>query len=72
MAGAFGYEARHYDASMAMGELRGAARSVSMHAPKALIVADGFSCRHQIRDGAGRNAAARRPRVLELALDRLP
>jgi Fe-S oxidoreductase len=55
MAGAFGYEARHYDVSMAMGELAllPAARAASA---ATLIVADGFSCRHQIRDGAGRSA----------------
>ena len=70
MAGAFGYEARHYDASMAMGEL--AVLPAARAAPaKAIIVADGFSCRHQIRDGAGRNAL-HVARVLELALDRLP
>ena len=69
MAGAFGYEARHYDASMAMGEL--AVLPAARAAPaKAIIVADGFSCRHQIRDGAGRNAL-HVARVLELALDRL-
>ncbi len=55
MAGAFGYEARHYDVSMAMGEL--ALLPAARAAPAAtLIIADGFSCRHQIRDGAGRNA----------------
>jgi hypothetical protein len=39
-----------------MGELSllPAVRAV---APDALIVADGFSCRHQIRDGTGRVAA---------------
>jgi Fe-S oxidoreductase len=55
MAGAFGYGADTYDVSMAMGELsllpavRGAAADT-------VIVADGFSCRHQIKDGAGREA----------------
>ena len=66
MAGAFGYEARHYDVSMAMGELAllPAARAASA---TTLIVADGFSCRHQIRDGAGRDAQ-HVARVLEQAL----
>jgi Fe-S oxidoreductase len=55
MAGAFGYAAETYDVSMRMGELsllpacRGAG-------PDAVIVADGFSCRHQIEHGAGRRA----------------
>ena len=55
MAGAFGYEAAHFETSMAMGELnllpavRAADRST-------IIVAGGTSCRHQIADGAGRQA----------------
>ena len=54
MAGAFGYESEHYDISMRMAEasllpeIRGA--------PDAIVVADGTSCRHQIRDGARREA----------------
>ena len=54
MAGAFGYEASHYDVSMKMAELSllPAVRS----APDAIIVADGTSCRHQIADGAQRQA----------------
>ena len=66
MAGSFGYEAEHYDVSMRMAErsLLPAVRS----APKdALIVADGTSCRHQIHDGAGREAI-HVARVLESAL----
>jgi FAD/FMN-containing dehydrogenase/Fe-S oxidoreductase len=67
MAGAFGYGADTYDVSMAMGELtllpavRGAPSDT-------LIVADGFSCRHQIRDGTGRDAL-HAVRVLALQLD---
>ena len=54
MAGSFGYEAEHYDASMKMAELSllPAVRS----AADALIVADGTSCRQQIAHGAGRGA----------------
>ena len=65
MAGAFGYEADHYDVSMQMAEanLLPAVRA----APDALIVADGTSCRHQIHAGAGR-AALHVARVLERAL----
>ena len=62
MAGAFGYEARHYDVSMAMGELA-LLPAVRAAPPRALVIADGFSCRHQIRDGAGRDAHARRARA---------
>ena len=54
MAGIFGYEAAHHAISMQMAELNllPAVRA----APDALIVADGTSCRHQIADGAGREA----------------
>jgi FAD/FMN-containing dehydrogenase/Fe-S oxidoreductase len=54
MAGAFGYEKEHYDSSMQMAEA--ALLPVVRIAPStAWIVADGFSCRHQIRDGTGRS-----------------
>jgi Fe-S oxidoreductase len=54
MAGSFGYEARHHEVSMQMAELclLPAVRS----APDAIVVADGTSCRHQIHDGAQRQA----------------
>lgn len=55
MAGAFGYGAETYDTSMAMGELALLPR-VRTAPADATIVADGFSCRHQIADGAGRTA----------------
>ncbi len=66
MAGSFGYEARHYDVSMAMAEL---ALLPAMRAagPETVAVADGFSCRHQIRDGAGREAV-HPARLLDRAL----
>lgn len=54
MAGAFGYEAAHYEASMQMAEL--SLLPAVRNAPDALIVADGTSCRHQIADGARREA----------------
>ncbi|MGH6692557.1 MAG: (Fe-S)-binding protein, partial [Gammaproteobacteria bacterium] len=66
MAGAFGYEAAHYDISMKMGELSLLPR-VRAAGGDELIVADGTSCRHQIHDGAGR-AALHVARVLEQAL----
>jgi len=66
MAGSFGYEAEHFEASMKMAEfsLLPAVRSA---AADAIIVADGTSCRHQIHDGAGREAL-HVARVLRMAL----
>ncbi len=55
MAGSFGYEAEHYATSIAMAELS-LLPAVRKAEPGALIVADGTSCRHQIADGANRQA----------------
>ncbi len=54
MAGSFGYEAAHHRISMQMAEakLLPAVRA----SPDAIVVADGTSCRHQIFDGAQREA----------------
>lgn len=66
MAGAFGYQAETYEVSKAMGELsllpavRGADKDT-------LIVADGTSCRHQIKDGSAREAV----HIARLLADRL-
>jgi Fe-S oxidoreductase len=67
MAGAFGYQAEHQELSMQIAEqaLPPAVRSAST---ATLIVADGFSCRHQIRDGARRDAL-HVASVLAMALD---
>jgi FAD/FMN-containing dehydrogenase/Fe-S oxidoreductase len=66
MAGAFGYEAEHYEVSMRMAEV--ALLPAVRNAPDSIwIVADGFSCRQQIRDGA-RREAVHVARVLEQAL----
>jgi FAD/FMN-containing dehydrogenase/Fe-S oxidoreductase len=54
MAGSFGYEAGHYDVSMEMAELN-LLPAVRKY-PGAIVVADGTSCRHQIQDGAAREA----------------
>jgi Fe-S oxidoreductase len=55
MAGAFGYHADTVDVSLAMGEL--SLLPAVRNAPAdAVIVADGTSCRHQIKDGTGRSA----------------
>lgn len=53
MAGSFGLEAEHYEASQRMAELA-LLPAVRAADPEAPIVADGFSCRHQIEDGTGR------------------
>jgi FAD/FMN-containing dehydrogenase/Fe-S oxidoreductase len=55
MAGAFGYGADTIDVSLAMGELS-LLPAVRQAAPDTIIVADGTSCRQQIRDGAARQA----------------
>jgi Fe-S oxidoreductase len=54
MAGSFGYEAKHHAVSMQMAEL--SLLPAVRAAPDALLVADGTSCRHQIHDGAQRQA----------------
>jgi len=54
MAGSFGYEANHFEVSMQMAELSLLPRLRA--SPDAIVVADGTSCRHQIHDGAQRDA----------------
>ncbi len=68
MAGAFGFEAEHDRLSMQIGELD-LLPAVRSAAKDTLVVADGTSCRHQIRDGANREAV-HVARVLESALAR--
>jgi FAD/FMN-containing dehydrogenase/Fe-S oxidoreductase len=55
MAGAFGFDAHHIDVSLKMAEaaLLPAVRSASADT---VLIADGTSCRHQIHDGAQREA----------------
>jgi len=55
MAGSFGYHAETIDASLAMGELS-LLPAVRKAPADAILVADGTSCRHQIKDGTGREA----------------
>jgi Fe-S oxidoreductase len=55
MAGSFGYDATHYEISMKMAELS-LLPKVRAAGDGVLVVADGTSCRHQIRDGAQREA----------------
>ncbi|MBW7970265.1 FAD-binding and (Fe-S)-binding domain-containing protein [Bradyrhizobium sp. BR 10289] len=68
MAGAFGYGADTYDASIEMAELS-LLPAVRKADQSTLVVADGTSCRHQIHDGAQR-AALHVARVLAMSLDR--
>ena len=66
MAGGFGFEAEHYDISIRVGQrvLLPAVRSAS---PETLVIADGFSCREQIAQAAGREAL-HVAEVLEMAM----
>jgi hypothetical protein len=66
MAGAWGYEAAHYDVSQACGE-RALFPAVRNTAGTTLIVADGFSCRHQFEQGDTGRRALHIAEVLELA-----
>ena len=67
MAGAFGYGADTIDVSMAMGELS-LLPAVRKADADTLVVADGTSCRHQIHDGAQREAL-HVARVLAMSLE---
>ncbi|MGP1677223.1 MAG: FAD-binding and (Fe-S)-binding domain-containing protein [Burkholderiales bacterium] len=68
MAGAFGYEAAHYDVSIRMAEaaLLPALRKADADT---LFVADGTSCRHQIHDGlnSGRSPGAAEREAVHVA-----
>jgi Fe-S oxidoreductase len=54
MAGSFGFEHDHYDISMKVGEQR-LLPAVRRAGQDTLVVANGFSCKEQIRQGAGRD-----------------
>jgi FAD/FMN-containing dehydrogenase/Fe-S oxidoreductase len=66
MAGTFGYQAETESISRAMAEA-GLLPAVRAAAPHDYIVADGTSCRHQIRDLSGREAL-HSVRLMERAL----
>ena len=69
MAGSFGFErGAHYDVSIRCGE-RVLLPEVRRASAETLIVADGFSCREQIRQGAEREAL-HLAEVLRMALRR--
>ena len=70
MAGAFGYGADTYAASMEMAELS-LLPAVRRADDATLIVADGTSCRHQIKDGTEREAI-HVARVLAMSLASRP
>ena len=55
MAGSFGYEEEHYELSMQVGE-QTLFPAVRKAAADVVIAAAGTSCRHQIKDGTGREA----------------
>jgi Fe-S oxidoreductase len=55
MAGSFGYTREHYEISRAIGERR-LFPAVRGKPAGAVVVASGFSCRHQIRDFTGETA----------------
>jgi hypothetical protein len=66
-AGSFGYEPRHYEVSMRVAE-QALLPAVRQTPSDAIIIADGFSCRDQIRHGTGRRAM-HTAEVLARALD---
>ena len=68
MAGSFGFESRHYDVSMRIGE-RALLPAVRHAEPETWLIADGFSCRQQIMQATGRRPLHLAD-VLALALQR--
>jgi FAD/FMN-containing dehydrogenase/Fe-S oxidoreductase len=67
MAGAFGFEKEHYPVSIACGE-RVLLPEVRNAGKETLIVADGFSCREQIRQATDRRGL-HLAQVLKMAID---
>jgi Fe-S oxidoreductase len=70
MAGSFGFEASHYDVSVAVGE-RVLLPAVRTADEDTLIIADGFSCREQIA-GLTDRGALHLAQVLQMALQEGP
>ena len=66
MAGAFGFERRHFEISMRVGE-RVLLPKVRQASADTIIIADGFSCREQIAQATGREAL-HLSQVLQMAL----
>jgi Fe-S oxidoreductase len=67
MAGAFGFEAKHYDISMRAGE-RVILPLVREASADTLIIANGFSCREQITQATGRETL-HLAEVLKMAME---
>ncbi len=67
MAGPFGFDANHYDVSMAIGE-RALLPRVRAAERTTIVVANGFSCREQISQTTDRQAM-HPAQVLKMALD---
>jgi FAD/FMN-containing dehydrogenase/Fe-S oxidoreductase len=68
MAGAFGFEQKHYDLSMKLGE-RVLLPMVREADRDTMIIADGFSCREQIEQSTGRKTL-HFAEVLKMAYER--
>ena len=66
MAGAFGFERRHYEVSMRIGE-RALLPAIRGAHSDCLVIADGFSCTEQIAQATGR-----RPLHMAQVLERQP
>jgi len=56
MAGSFGLEAEHYEASQTMAGLS-LLPALRTAPPEVRVIANGFSCRHQIANGSSRRAS---------------
>lgn len=67
MAGSFGFEEQHYDISMKVGE-RVLLPEVNQASSETLIIANGFSCREQIRQSTKREAM-HLSQVLQMAIN---
>ena len=67
LAGNFGFESGHYDVSVACAE-EALLPALRRHPVDQPVLADGFSCRLQIEQLAGRRAM----HLAELLLDRMP
>ena len=65
MAGSFGYESEHYEASVKMAELK--LLPALREDPNCIVVAGGTSCRHQITD----NTASSAVHIAKLLCDHL-
>lgn len=67
MAGSFGFETDHYEISQQIGEMS-VLPKVRQADSQTIIIADGFSCQEQIRQGHTRREALHFSQVLQMAL----